>query len=149
MAVQIEAVAKTKSGKGLRVKLSGTYYNAFLDSKLDMQPIGSWIEAEIKTHEKFGPYVDGWRPVSGAAPQVPLPQAGSVPPVPPPAAAAPITREPVYAEPSDNVAPWYWPSVSNVCAAAIEKGIITKPEDLNMWALKWAQVCVATKDAVK
>ena len=149
MAVQIEAVAKTKSGKGLRVKLSGTYYNAFLDSKLDMQPIGTWIEAEIKTHEKFGPYVDGWRPVQGAAPQVPLPQAGSVPPVPPPAVAAPLTREPVYAEPSDNIAPWFMPFVSNTVAHAIEKGLISSPIGINEWALKAAQVAVSVKEAVK
>ena len=142
MAVMVEEVMPSKSGKALRVKLGGTWYNAFLDSGLNGMR-GQMIEAEIQTNEKFGPSIKGWKPV--AAPQVTPPPQGGFPPAPAPAVAAPQ-----YAgEPGNNIAPWYWPSVSNICAAAIEKGLITNPEGLNMWALKWAQVCVATKEAVR
>ena len=141
MAVQIEAVQQAKTGKSLRVQLGGQWYGAVLDSGL-ADKRGQMIEAEIETG-KYGPWIKGWKPV--AATQVPPPPQGGFPPAPAPAVAAPQ-----YAgEPGNNIAPWYWPSVSNICAAAIEKGLITNPEGLNMWALKWAQVCVATKEAVR
>lgn len=147
MAVKVDQVTQAKTGKSLRVMLSGSWYGAALDSGLNGQ-IGQMIEAEIETG-KYGPWIKKWLPSNAAAAD-----AGARSPVPPPtipvgqpAVAAP--HEPRYAEPSDNSAPWYWPSVSNVCAAAIAHGLITKPEDLNMWALKWAQVCVATKEQVK
>ena len=138
MAVRVEEVTKTKSGKGLRVKLSGTWYNAFLDSGLDQQ-VGKMIEAEIRTHEKFGAGVHAWVPV--AAPQV-SPPSGSP--------ASPAAAAPRYAgEPGDNIQPWYSPFMSNVVAHAIEKGLISKPEELNEWALKAAQVAVAVKEECK
>lgn len=140
MSVQVEEVMTGKSGKSLRVKLGGTWYGANLDSGLNGAK-GQMIEAEIQTSDKFGPWIKKWLP-SNAAPQVP-PPSGTSPQTP-----AVAARQ--YAgEPGSNIAPWYWPSVSNICAAAIEKGLITNPEGLNMWALKWAQVCVATKEAVR
>lgn len=158
MAVLCEQVTKTKSGKAFRVLLGGKWYNAFIDSGID-NAVGKYIEAEITTSEKFGPGIQKWAYSQVAAPQV-TPPIASPSPSGVPAAAAPYDErnpppdlyERQYAEPakhSDNLAPWFWPSVSNVCAAAIEKGLITKPEELNMWALKWAQVCVATKDQVR
>ena len=145
MAVMVEEVMPSKSGKALRVKLGGTWYNAFLDSGLNGMR-GQMIEAEIQTNEKFGPSIKGWKPV--AAPQVPPPPQGGFPPAPAPAVAAPhYAGEATH--PGDNLTPWYWPSVSNLCAALVAKGVVTKPEELNMWALKWAQVCVATKEAVR
>jgi hypothetical protein len=133
--IQIAEVTLSKSGRALRVKLGNTWYGAFIDSGLK-DKVGTWIVADIEVSDKFGPQIKGWKPV--AAPQ-------SAPSASPPSAGTPHSAGAA----SDNVAPWFWPSVSNICAAAIEKGIITKPEDLNMWALKWAQVCVATKEQVK
>jgi hypothetical protein len=158
MAVMVEECTKTKSGKGLRVKLSGTWYNAFLDSGLDQQ-VGRLIEAEIRTHDKYGAGVVGWKPVSGVTPvtSAPPPQAAaplpsvSAPPLPAAGGAPPAfdPDEPVYAKPSDNVAPWWMPFVSNTVAHAIEKGLIGTPEAINQWALKAAQVAVAIKEQCK
>ena len=171
MPVLVEQVTKTKSGKAFRVLLGGKWYNAFIDSGIDAAQ-GCYIEAEITTSEKFGPGISKWT-YSNAAPQG-QPSANTVGTPPPgpspsgPAAAAlyderntpPETTGKVWgsnsdvhfaepAKPGDNLAPWFWPSVSNICAAAIEKGLITRPEDLNMWALKWAQVSVSVKEVVK
>ena len=146
MPVMVEQVTPTKSGKAWRVRLGGTYYNAFKDSGIENY-VGKMIEAEIQTSEKFGPSIAAFRPVAGqsvAAPQVTPPSQGGLPPAPAPAVAAPR-----YAEPSDNLTPWYWPSVSNLCAALVAKGVVTKPEELNMWCLKMAQVAVSVKEVVK
>ena len=139
MAVQVEEVTTSKSGKALRVKLGGNWYGANKDSGLDRAK-GQMIEAEIETGN-FGPWIKGWKP--SAAPQVTPPMASSSPSSQPAAAA------PRYAEPSDNQQPWYSPFMSNVVAHAIEKGLISKPEELNQWALKAAQVAVAVKEACK
>ena len=145
MAV-VEVVTQAKTGRSLRVKIGETWYGAALDSGIQK---GMNIEPVVSTG-KFGPWIDKWLPSGGPQPTAQIPPAPSSPVAvgsPPPNF---DPEEPaVYTRPSDNVAPWYWPSVSNVCSSAIEKGLITKPEELNMWALKWAQVCVATKDAVK
>ena len=142
MAVQVEDVTPTKSGKGLRVKLGGTWYGAFLDSGLNGMK-GQMIEADIITSEKYGPTIRAWKPV--AAPQVPPPPQGGFPPAPAPAVAAPQ-----YAgDHGDNIQPWYMAFVSNTVAHAIEKGLITSPLGINEWALKAAQVAVATKEAVR
>ena len=151
MAVMVEEVMPSKSGKALRVKLGGTWYNAFLDSGLNGMR-GQMIEAEIQTNEKFGPSIKGWKPV--AAPQVPPPPQSGFPPAPAPAVAAPVPYnqeyKPVYAgEPGDNIQPWYMAFVSNTVAHAIEKGLITTPLGINEWALKAAQVAQAVKEAVK
>ena len=143
MAVQVENVSLAKSGKCYNVTLSGTKYLANLDSGLNAN-VGKWIEAEIKPSNdtRFPAWIGKWTH-SSAAPQVPPPSASPSP------SSLPAVAAPHYAEPSDNIAPWYWPSVSNICATAITAGIIRAPEELNMWALKWAQVCVATKEQVK
>ena len=134
MAVQVEKVTKTKSGKGLRVLLSGTWYNAFLDSGLEAQ-VGKMIEAEIRTHDKFGAGVHTWKPVN-AAPQVATALAAATPPSP--AAAAPYK----YAEPNLNVAPWWMPFVSNTVAHAIQAGHVNNPQAIKAWA-------VAAKEAAR
>ena len=139
MAVMVEEVTPSKSGKALRVKLGGTWYNAFLDSGLNGQK-GKMIEAEIQTNEKFGPSIKAWRPVSDAAPQVSPPSAGHSPQ--PPAVAAPR-----YAEPNPNVAPWWMPFVSNSVAHAIAAGHVNSPEAIKTWAIaarNAANACVAT-----
>ncbi len=146
MSVLIETVELTKSKKCYIVQASGVKYFANLDSGLNTCR-GQWIEAEIKpsTDPKYYAWIGKWTHAQpSAAPQVAV---QSAPPPLSPAVAAP--SEPRYAEPSDNIAPWFWPSVSNICSSAIAHGLITKPEELNMWALKWAQVCIATKEAVK
>ena len=145
MAVQVEDVTPTKSGKGLRVKLGGTWYGAFLDSGLNGMK-GQMIEAEIITSEKYGPTIKGWKPV--AAPQVPPPPQGGFPPAPAPAEAAPRYAWEA-AQPWDNIQPWFMPFVSNTVAHAIEKGLITTPLGINEWALKAAQVAQAVKEAVR
>ena len=134
MPVTLEHCERTKSGKALRVKLSGAYYNAFLDSRLDQLPIGAQIEAEITTSEKFGPGVKSWRPYTGpgaapvAAPATPVAQP-----------ATPTTREPVqepqYAKPAapNTVAPFWWASFSNIASAAVQAGLIKQATDLQIW----------------
>ena len=167
MPVMVEQVVPTKSGKGWRVLLGGTWYNSFKDSGINLQ-VGKYIEAEIQTHEKFGPTITAWKPcvatgyttpfskeVATMMPQPVVPGAAATQSGasttydernPPPSV---YEREPQYAKPSDNVAPWFWPSVSNICSSAIEKGLVQHPQQLNDWALVWAQVCVAVKEQVK
>lgn len=139
MPVLVEDVTMAKSGKSRRVKLSGSYYGSYLDSGIETQ-IGKLIEAEIVTLDKGGPWIKAWKP--SAAPQ-------AIP-------AAPVQPGPLdggkvykYAEPSDNVQPWYMPFVSNTVAHAIAAGKCETPEAVNQWALKAAQVAVAVKEAVK
>lgn len=48
----------------------------------------------------------------------------------------------------DNIAPWWMPYCSNLCAHAIQAGLIKTPNDLNQWALKAGQVAVAVKAEV-
>ena len=151
MAVMVEEVMPSKSGKALRVKLGGTWYNAFLDSGLNGMR-GQMIEAEIQTNEKFGPSIKGWKPV--AAPQVPPPPQGGFPPAPAPAVAAPVPYnqeyKPVYAgEPGNNVQPWWGPFASNTVAHAIQAGLIKDPVAINQWYLKAAQCAVAAKNEVE
>ena len=157
MAVLVEQVTVTKSGKAYRVLLGGKWYNAFIDSGIN-NAVGKYIEAEITTSEKYGPGISKWT-YSNAAPQGQS-QAGTPPPghsPSGPAAAAPYdernpppeTHERRYAEPSDNIQPWYMPFVSNTVAHAIEKGLIQSPVGINEWALKAAQVAAAVKESVK
>ena len=132
MAVLVESCEKTKSGKAWRVRASGQYYNAFLDSGIENY-VGKYIEAEIHTHEKYGSSIAAFKPV--AAPQVPVAHAGTPPPTP--AVAAPYHREPTYAEPAKpgTVAPWFMPFISNTVNAAIAAGHINTPAGIQVWAL--------------
>jgi len=156
MPVMVEQVTKTKSGKAYRVLLGGKWYNAFIDSGIEAAQ-GRYIEAEITTSEKFGPGIAKWAYSQGAAPQVPPPMQGGIPPAPAPAAAAPYDErnpppETHYAEPArggDNIQPWYMPFVSNTVAHAIEKGLISTPVGINEWALKAAQVAQAIKEQAR
>lgn len=134
MAVQVEEVQQAKSGKSLRVKLGGTWYGAKLDSGLNGQ-LGKMIEAEIRTTDKYGPWIDKWLP--SAAPQASPPSAGPSPSSQP-AGAAPHERQ--YAEPAKPgvplaSAPWWMPFVSNCCAHAIQAGHCQTPAALKTWAL--------------
>ena len=130
MPVMLESCEPTKSGKAWRVKLGGNYYNAFKDSGIENY-VGQMIEAEITTSEKYGPAVAAFRPVAGQATSTPPPiRTGyTAPPTAP-------HKEPVYAEPAKagTVAPFWWPSVSNVWAAAITAGLIKSANDLEVWA---------------
>ena len=130
MAVLVESCEKTKSGKAWRVRASGQYYNAFLDSGIENY-VGKYIEAEIHTHEKYGSSIAAFKPV--AAPQVPVAHAGTPPPLP--AAAAPYSREPQYAEPAKpgSVAPYWLPMASNVVAHAIAAGKIENANQVAAW----------------
>ena len=130
MAVLVESCEKTKSGKAWRVRASGQYYNAFLDSGIENY-VGKYIEAEIHTHEKYGSSIAAFKPV--AAPQVPVAHAGTPPPTP--AVAAPYHREPTYAEPAKlgTVAPYWLPMASNVVAHAIAAGKIETPAAIKTW----------------
>lgn len=130
--VLVEDVTMAKSQKSLRVKLSGSWYGAYLDSGLNSPTIkGSHIEAEIVTLEKGGPWIKSWKQ-GIAAPQVQTPPAGGIPPSQSPAAAATPYK---YAEPNLNVAPWWMPFVSNSVAHAIKAGIITAPNQIQPWAM--------------
>ena len=141
--VQVEEVMMAKSQKSLRVKLGGNWYGASLDSGLNGAK-GKFIEADIQTSDKFGPWINKWS-ASNAAPQVP-PSASSP-------SSSPAVAAPVYAgaatQPGDNIQPWFMPFVSNTVAHAIQGGLCQTPEAINQWALKAAQVAVAIKETVK
>lgn len=129
MAVTVDEVTMAKSGKSRRVKLSGSWYGSYMDSKIEMVPIGSVIEAEIVTLDKGGPWIKAWKAATNAAP--------------PPSQVLPATypkettreREPQYAEPAKpgTVAPWWGPMCSNVLAHAIAAGILKTPNEVNVW----------------
>lgn len=132
MPVRIDEVTLTKSQKALRVRIGNQWYGAFLDSGLLELPKGTLIEVDITTDEKFGPQIRKWAKcvdqgaVAPHEPEKPNPSTGT----------------------GDNIPPWYMPFVSNLCAHAIQAGLIKDPRDLNQWALKAAQVAVAVKTEV-
>ena len=128
MPVTLDEVTMAKSQKSRRVKLSGSWYGAYLDSKIETAPIGAFLEAEIVTLDKGGPWIKAWRLSQNAAPQVATASAAGSPPSP--AAAAPK-----YAEPNINVAPWWMPFVSNTVAHAIQAGHVNNPAGIKAWAL--------------
>ena len=143
MAVLVESCEKTKSGKAWRVRASGQYYNAFLDSGIENY-VGKYIEAEIHTHEKYGSSIAAFKPVTppNAAPQVARSAEREGKPAYPrqfsgdsPAVAAPYHREPTYAEPAKpgTVAPYWLPMASNVVAHAIAAGKIETPAAIKTW----------------
>ena len=124
MAVTLDEVTMAKSGKSRRVKLSGSWYGAYMDSKIEMVPIGSVIEAEIVTLDKGGPWIKAWKAATQAAPVSPK-------------ETTPVTRErePQYAEPAKpgTVAPWWGPMASNTIAHAIAAGILKSPNEVSLW----------------
>lgn len=143
MAVRVDSCVLAKSQKCFNVTLSGQKYLGNLDSGLNAN-VGKWIEAEIKpiNDPRFPAWIGKWvhAEAPSSAQQAAVPTAS----LPPPAVA-----ERSYAAPSDNIAPWYMPFVSNTVAHAIEKGLISTPVAINEWALKAAQVAQAVKEAVK
>ena len=142
--MQVQYVNQPKPGKKLGNVKTTDGRTFFFDPAEFMFTVGATYEIETKPLPFGQNMLMITKVKSNAAPQAPATPSAAGSSLPTPAGAAPR-----YAEPSDNIAPWYWPSVSNVCSAAIAHGLITKPEDLNMWALKWAQVAVATKEQVK
>ena len=153
MSVRIEQVTLAKSQKSLRVSLSGKWYGAYLDSGLNEPSlIGQNIEAEIVTLDKGGPWIKTW--IKTSAPQV-SPPSPVVSPSGAPAAAEPryapvsLNIPPRYAEPDDNVQPWWMSFVSNTVAHAIAAGHCNSPEAINMWAMKAAQVAISVKRDAK
>lgn len=134
MLLKVEAVTTAKSGKSLRVMAGGKWYGAGKDSGLSK---GMTVEAETSDGD-YGLWIDKWKPANGSAGQ-------------------PVSKEPATESAgltgsapamSDNVAPWYMPFVSNTVAHAIQAGHCTTPDAINQWAIKAAQVAVATKEAV-
>ena len=49
----------------------------------------------------------------------------------------------VVSQQQTDAAPWWWPSVSNVWAHAIQSGLVKSPEDLKQWS---AAVRAAAED---
>ena len=160
MSVLVEEVQQAKSGKSLRVKLSGTWYGAKLDSGLNGAK-GQMIEAEIQVSDKFGPWINKWvlTNATNAAPQVssasPNQFSGVIAPMPsasaPAVAAAPaIPQEPErrYAEPApvSTVAPWWMPFASNTVAHAIAAGLIKEPQDIRAWLIAAKTAATAHDD---
>lgn len=133
MAVmQVADVMDAKSGKSLRIKLGSNWYGAYKDSGITK---GMVIDPVIETLDKGGPWIVRYSQAT-SAPQVGSTSVGSPP-------------SPARAEPDDNIQPWWSAFMSNVVAHAIDKGLATSPEGINQWALKAAQVAVATKEQVK
>lgn len=142
MPVLVEQVEQAKTGRSLRVLLSGNWYGAYLNSGLNGMR-GKMIEAEIKTLEKGGPWIAKWTECAAPQVQVPVPPTPVAPPIVP-AAAAPPVDERRYAEPApiSTVAPWWMPFVSNTVAHAIASGHINTPVGIRAWVL-------AARDAAK
>ena len=109
---KVESVAPTKSGKALRVRIAGNYYNAFLDSGID-KVVGQTIDFQVTPDKGYGPGIGQWGPAvnqpPASAPQAPNSPAGG----------------------GDR---FYMPFVSNVVAHAIAAGRIQNPTDLSAWA---------------
>ena len=110
---KVENVSPTKSGKALRVKVVGNYYNAFLDSGID-KVVGQTIDFQVTPDKGYGPGIGQWGPAVNQ-PQASAPQAPNSP----------------VAASGDR---FYMPFVSNVVAHAIAAGRVQNPADLNAWA---------------
>lgn len=118
----VESVAPSKSGKAFRVKLSGSFYNAFLDSGLD-KVVGKSIDCQITPDKGFGLGIGQWSLAEGQPPTKPSTAS--------PAGFKQMSGTLTVAIPQDR---FYMPFVSNVVAHAIAAGQIKTPADLNQWA---------------
>ena len=132
MAVKVENVTQAKTGKSLRVMLSGSWYGAALDSGLNGQ-IGRMIEAEIETG-KYGPWIKKWTLSQVAAPQVPPP---ATPPAAAPGQGQPAAAAPSYVEPA-SVAEQHFREacifMSGAVNHAIGAGKVGGPTEVRAWA---------------
>lgn len=114
---KVESVNPTKSGKALRVKIAGNYYNAFLDSGID-KVVGQTIDFQVTPDKGYGPGVGQWGPAQGpATPAISSPSA----PQAPTGASGPLT------EPELRF-------VSNVVGSAITAKTLTDPMEIGVWA---------------
>ena len=112
---RVDEVLPSKSGKAWRVRTGQTWYNAFGDSGIEGH-VGKFIEAEIKTHEKFGAGIQKYK-VLGETTQ-----------------SQPQTHQNAPRGPDEvTVAPYWQTFCSNVVANAIAAGLITKPEEIKAW----------------
>jgi len=117
MIGKLESASPTKSGKALRVKIDGNYYNAYLDSGLD-KVVGQTIDFQTTPDKGYGLGVGQWK----AAPTQP--------------------QQPPSPSPAPNPAPrvntggdrFYLPFVSNTVAHCIAAGLIKTPGEVSAWA---------------
>jgi len=122
MRGKVEQLTKSKTGKSWRVLISGTWYGANFDSKIDSQ-LGKIVDFEFDDG-KYGPWLETWGP--DLTPSAPVPQAATVP-----------TGQ------SSGADRFYMPFVSNVVAHGIAAGVIKTPADINQWAKAAHDVAVA------
>lgn len=116
--LRIEEVLPSKSGKAWRVKSGGKWYNAFGDSGIEAHT-GKLIEAEITTHEKFGPGIQKYKVIEAQSA--------------PTQAAETIPARFAIPNAGTNTAPYWQTFVSNQVASAIQAGLIKEPSDLKEW----------------
>lgn len=112
--MRIDEVTPSKSGKAWRVKSGGQWYGAFGDSGIEKH-VGKTIEAEITTSEKYGLGIAKYKVIEASTPPASVPTG--------------VPRG------IPDVAPWWMPYASNVCAHAIQAGYIKEPEHLKAWVL--------------
>jgi len=122
MRGKVEQLTKSRTGKSWRVLISGTWYGANFDSKIDSQ-LGKIVDFEFDDG-KYGPWLETWGP--DLTPSAPIPQAPTAPP-----------------SQSSGGDRFYMPFVSNVVAHGIAAGVIKTPADINQWAKAAHDVAVA------
>ena len=111
---KVENVSPTKSGKALRVRIAGNYYNAFLDSGID-KVVGQTIDFQVTPDKGYGLGIGQWGPAS-SQPPASAPQA----PIKPTGALERLT------EPELRF-------VSNCVGQAITAKTITDPSEIGVW----------------
>lgn len=123
MQITIDNVSTSKTGKSLRIKSGNDWYGANKDCGLSK---GMTVDAEV-SHGDFGAWIDKWKPIGSAAPQV----AGEAQASTPKASAVPAVAAPVWSN-----------FVSNQVAHAIQAGLIQSPEQIKVWAAAAKQAFV-------
>ena len=122
MSVKVEQVKLSSSGKAHRVLLSGKWYGAGKELKMDTL-VGQEVEASCGTTE-YGPWIEAVKPVGSA--QVAT-------------SSSPASKtETKFAEPADkvalNISEPELRFISNVVGQAILAKTCVDPDDVTIWA---------------
>src|SRR5204863_1947629 len=116
--IRIDEVTKSKSGKAWAVKSGKSWYAASLDSGIERHK-GRTIDAETQPFGQGGEAIKSYKLID-LGPATPLPSASQM-----------------------LSAPFWLPFASNVCAHAIDKGLISGPEGIKAWLLAAKQAAEA------
>ena len=108
--IRIDEITESKSGKSWRIKAGEKWYGASKDL-FSVGDKGKVFEVKISASD-FGPWIDN----ASTEKEAPKASTGVPRGIP-------------------DVAPWWMPYASNVCAHAIQAGYIKEPEHLKAWVL--------------